>query len=83
MGFLGILLIMKIVRFLPGNKLILLPVECQPAVTEHFQGAIAHNKHLFGKFFSLMGLEDLTSNESCVWHLLLCYRPGTVVVLNK
>lgn len=51
---------MKIVRFLPGDKLILLPLGHQPPVTEHFHGAIAHNKHLFGKFFSLMGLEDIT-----------------------
>lgn len=30
------LLVMKTVRFLPGDKLILLPLEHQPAVTEHF-----------------------------------------------
>lgn len=51
---------MKTVRFLPGGKQILLPLEHQPAVTEHFHGVIDHNKHLFGKFFSLMGLEDIT-----------------------
>lgn len=38
----------------------LLPVEHQPAFTEHFHGVITHNKHLFGKSFLLMRLEDIT-----------------------
>lgn len=47
-------------EILTEEELISLPLEHQPAVTEHFHGAIDHHKHLFGKFFSLMGLEDIT-----------------------
>lgn len=49
---------MKITRFLPGDKLILLPAERQPTFTGHFHGAITHNQHLFGNFFPFMGLEN-------------------------
>lgn len=37
-----------------------LPLEHQPAVPDYFHGAIDPNKHLFGKFFSLMEFEDIT-----------------------
>ena len=62
-------------RFLPGDKLILLPVEHQPSFTEHFHGVVTHNKHLFGNFFPLMGLENTTHFKI----MSMCFVPLTLL----
>lgn len=66
---------MKIMRFLPGNKLIFLPIEHQPTFRGHFHGVITHNKHLFDNFFPLMGLEN--SNNFKI--MSVCFVPLTLV----
>lgn len=51
------------------------PFVSRTAVPEHFHGVIDHNKHLFGKFFSLMGFEDITY----VKRVTMCLVPLTLL----